>query len=65
MSSDETDPLLGSALKHKQANQSTESASSDQGPTTIRLCFIEAYVIFSHFRCFQAGSVDFERAVKH
>ncbi len=54
------DPLLNATLKCKQTNQSVALASSDQGLTTTRLCSTEIPAIFSDFRHFQAGSVDFK-----
>ncbi len=47
----------------QRANQSVAFASSDQDLTTIQLCSIETHAIFSDFRHFQAGSVDFELIV--
>ncbi len=43
------DPLLSSALEHKQANQIVESANSDQGLSTSWLCSIETHAIFFDF----------------
>ncbi len=57
------DPSVSAALKCKWANQSVAFASSDRGLTTVRLCSVETQAIFSDFRLFQAGSVDFELIV--
>ncbi len=58
-----TDPSKSSTLQCKWANQSVAFASSDWGLTTTWLCSIKTHAIFSDFRYFQAGSVDFELIV--
>ncbi len=54
------DPSLSATLVHKWADQNVASASFDWGLTNTWLCSIETNAIFSDFRHFQAGSVDFE-----
>ncbi len=59
------DLSLNFALKRKQAYQSVASVSSDS-LTTTRLSSIETSAVFSDFRHFQVGSVDFRLiVVKH